>query len=132
MKCVSVTGIFFLSQEMSSCDSIFLPVILNFSCDKKFLLVTRNIFMWQEMASLCILQINILKMATKINNNETICRHNKYGHCKYGETCRHYHVNEICERSKCKIFRCEKRHPRECKYWREYKICKFNEFCSYK
>ena len=70
-------------------------------------------------------------MATETINCETIYRHNKYGYCKCGETCRYLHVNYLCERSDCEIYRCEKRHPRECKYWREYRRCKFNEFCSY-
>ena len=70
-------------------------------------------------------------MATETINCETIYRHIKYGYCKYGETCRYLHVNYLCDRSYCEISRCEKRHPRECKYWREYRRCKFNEFWSY-
>ena len=60
-----------------------------------------------------------------------ICRHNKYGHCKFQDLCNLNHVNEKCEDIYCEIVNCQKRHPRKCKFFLEYKRCKFGDFCSY-
>ena len=42
------------------------------------------------------------------------------------EMCRNLHINDICENASCEIKRCNQRHPRECRYYREYSRCKFN------
>ena len=60
-----------------------------------------------------------------------ICCHNKYGHCKFQDVCHQNHVNEKCEDINCEIVNCQKRHPRKCKFFLEYKRCKFGDFCSY-
>ena len=62
---------------------------------------------------------------------ENICRYNKFGHCKYGETCHKQHVKELCEIQSCEAQKCPKRHPRVCKYYYEYRRCKFGSFCSF-
>ena len=41
------------------------------------------------------------------------------------------HVNEICVLKDCKLFNCDKRHPKMCKFKREYGRCKFTEYCRY-
>ena len=61
----------------------------------------------------------------------SICLKNKYGFCKFRNTCRNHHVNEKCENVNCDIKLCEKRHPVECKFFRSYQRCKFLEFCHY-
>ena len=45
--------------------------------------------------------------------------------------CRNRHENKICENSSCEIFSCSERHPRECRYFKEYNRCKFNP-CNFK
>ena len=60
-----------------------------------------------------------------------VCRHNKYGHCRYKDVCRNLHVNEMCQDVNCETVKCKKRHPRKCKFFQEYKRCKFGEFCSF-
>ena len=62
----------------------------------------------------------------------SICNFFKFGFCRYGLTCRRKHVVEVCSDASCMIENCEKRHPRVCKYYREYRRCKFGEFCCYK
>ena len=62
---------------------------------------------------------------------ESLCLYNKFGHCKFSETCRKLHNKEICRNKTCEIQHCLKRHPRPCKYFQEYKRCKFGEFCSF-
>ena len=62
----------------------------------------------------------------------SICNFFKFGFCRYGLTCRRKHVLEVCSDPSCIIDNCEKRHPRVCKYYREYRRCKFGEFCCYK
>ena len=42
-----------------------------------------------------------------------------YGHCKFAVKCR-------CETRKCNL-----RHPRICSFFRDYKRCKFGEWCSF-
>ena len=44
--------------------------------------------------------------------------------------CRNLHIDKICENSLCDVVSCNLRHPRECKYYMEYKRCKFNP-CAY-
>ena len=41
------------------------------------------------------------------------------------------HVDERCENSTCEIRSCNLRHPRKCKWFREYRRCKFGEWCSF-
>ena len=62
---------------------------------------------------------------------ETLCLYNKYGYCKFSETCRKFHIKEICENQHCETKSCLKRHPRPCGYYQEYKRCKFGSFCSF-
>ena len=42
------------------------------------------------------------------------------------------HNNEICENPECEIKSCNLRHPRVCNYFRDYKRCKFGEWCSFR
>ena len=63
---------------------------------------------------------------------ENTCLHNKFGHCRYRDSCRHRHIQEICEKDDCEIHNCERRHPRECRFWKVYNRCKFGDFCSFK
>ena len=62
---------------------------------------------------------------------EKICRHNKHGHCKYGEKCNFRHINEKCSTKNCKVSDCEKRHPKICIFKRRFGYCKFTTYCSY-
>ena len=64
-------------------------------------------------------------------SNNTICLHNKFGFCKHGDRCWKEHVSEICKTSECDASECQKRHPRECKYFLEYRRCKFGDFCAF-
>ena len=61
----------------------------------------------------------------------TLCLFNKFGYCKFGERCRRHHINEICEESSCEIFHCRQRHPKNCKFYRNYGRCKFSP-CAFK
>ena len=63
--------------------------------------------------------------------NEKICLYNKFGHCKFRETCRLQHINEICEIPSCETETCLKRHPRSCRFFTDFKRCKFGTYCSF-
>jgi hypothetical protein len=65
-------------------------------------------------------------------NCENVCRHNKFGYCKFGQTCRKRHTEDICDYKDCEIKLCEKRHPRSCRFYSEFGRCKFGEFCRFK
>ena len=60
-----------------------------------------------------------------------VCKHFKFGHCKFRLHCRYRHVDVLCEDSSCDINTCEKRHPMICKFYYNYGRCKFSP-CSYK
>ena len=60
-----------------------------------------------------------------------ICLHNKFGFCKHGEKCRNRHIQEICNNDECKVNECARRHPKECRYFRLFKRCKFGEYCAF-
>ena len=64
--------------------------------------------------------------------NTSLCKFFKFGFCRYGLTCRRKHIVEVFSDASCIIVNCEKRHPRICKYYREYRRCKFGIFCCYK
>ena len=40
--------------------------------------------------------------------------------------CKKLHVNQICENTPCKVMCCLKQHPIQCKYYTNYKRCKFD------
>ena len=63
-------------------------------------------------------------------DTNTLCLHNKFGHCKFQDTCRHRHVSSLCDTDNCEISSCDKRHPRICHYYLNYRRCKFFP-CSY-
>ena len=56
----------------------------------------------------------------------TLCLFNKYGYCKYKETCRKHHVNEKCENVSFEVAMCRLRHPKFCKFYKNYGYCKFS------
>ena len=60
-----------------------------------------------------------------------ICLWNKFGFCQFLEKCNLRHVNEKCTKKECKVYECEERHPKPCKYLRDYKYCKFNDYCRF-
>ena len=38
---------------------------------------------------------------------------------------------DICENSSCELSKCKQRHPKECKFYRDFQRCKFNP-CKYR
>ena len=61
----------------------------------------------------------------------SVCIYRKYGHCKYLETCKFRHIEKICDEEACEIENCHSRHPRDCRFFRDYRKCKFGDYCSY-
>ena len=61
----------------------------------------------------------------------TICKFNKYGHCKFASHCRYQHDDELCHEDACDTKHCSKRHPKLCRFYLQYNRCKFGEYCSY-
>ena len=62
---------------------------------------------------------------------ETICNFYKYGYCKFRMSCKNKHVTLVCNDEKCNQSKCEKRHPRLCKYISIYGSCKLGSVCAY-
>ena len=63
---------------------------------------------------------------------QEVCKRNKFGYCMHGDLCRYLHVNILCETISCDIISCNKRHPYVCKFYREFRRCKFSDYCKYK
>ena len=61
----------------------------------------------------------------------SVCKHFKFGHCKFGNYCRNRHVATICDDVDCDISLCENRHPKVCKFYQNFGRCKFTP-CSFK
>ena len=62
---------------------------------------------------------------------QDVCRYHQFGHCKFSDKCRFIHAQERCENPECEIRSCNLRHPRKCKWFRDYRRCKFGEWCSF-
>ena len=62
---------------------------------------------------------------------QNVCEYFKFGYCKFLDTCRLMHIKEKCENQSCEIKSCNLRHPRTCKFYRDYRRCKYSEWCSY-
>ena len=60
-----------------------------------------------------------------------VCLSYKFGFCKFKHNCDKVHFSESCEIPNCTGFNCNKRHPRECIFFRRFGRCKFGTFCSY-
>ena len=63
---------------------------------------------------------------------QVICYKNKFGYCRYSDSCRFRHVTTVCDDGQCEIQNCEKRHPKIRRYYRDYRRCKFTIGCKYK
>ena len=61
--------------------------------------------------------------------NALICPFRKYGHCKFGDVCKHFYIYHTCLNIQCKDMSCKSRHPKSCKYFAKG-ICKFGNSCS--
>ena len=60
-----------------------------------------------------------------------ICMFNKFGFCKKGDTCRKIHLVEICMKDVCDARKCDKRHPRPCKFFNQKGFCRFEDNCKF-
>ena len=63
---------------------------------------------------------------------QNVCRYYQFGFCKFTDRCRFQHVEEICRNPSCEIRGCSLRHPKVCKFFRDYNRCKFGEWCCFK
>ena len=62
------------------------------------------------------------------NTKIVICKYNNYGYCKYQKHCNFIHSEDKCVNIHCKNSKCEKRHPKECRYkskCRRFKTCSY-------
>ena len=51
--------------------------------------------------------------------------------CKFSDKCRNKHVTIVCDDENCKIDSCEKRHPKQFRFQRDFGRCKFAKCCSF-
>ena len=63
--------------------------------------------------------------------NESICKFNQSGFCKYQTHCRKQYIMDICPTSLCSNMSCSLRHPKVCKFFTNFRRCKFGESCAY-
>ena len=62
---------------------------------------------------------------------EIICQFNKFGFCKFRTNCFRKHESRKCENEHCDIRECPLRHPKKCRYFVEFKNCKFGTYCKF-
>ena len=60
------------------------------------------------------------------------CRKFKYGNFKCKDKCHFRHNTTMCTDNNCKVFECEKKHPRTSSYLKVYRSCTFTAFCLQK
>ena len=60
-----------------------------------------------------------------------VCMFNKFGFCKWEASCKKIHLDEICLLEECESRKCNKRHPRPCKYFSERGFCKYGSHCRF-
>ena len=60
-----------------------------------------------------------------------ICMFDKFGFCKERDNCEKTHLTEVCVQEECDARKCDKRHPRPCKYFQQNGYCKFKFNCKY-
>ena len=60
--------------------------------------------------------------------------HQKFGHCKFKESCSKRHFQEICQNLSACVSKtsCQKRHPKGCKRFAMEGVCKFGASCDYR
>lgn len=63
---------------------------------------------------------------------QNVCTFFKFGFCKYTVKCRFLHVKENCENLECDVISCNLRHPKICRFYRDYRRCKFGEWCCFR
>ena len=65
--------------------------------------------------------------------DETVCKHNQRGFCKFKLSCRNKHENTLCPKKDTYTLReCISRHPKVCKNYKRDETCGFNDQCAYK
>ena len=65
--------------------------------------------------------------------DDTVCKHNQKGFCKFKLTCRNKHENALCPQEvTCISKECILRHPKVCKNFNKEGACRFKEKCAYK
>ena len=57
---------------------------------------------------------------TLVSGDANVCKHFKFGFCKFGEKCKKQHLKEICQTEDCNLKTCNKRHPKICKFFSLY------------
>ena len=60
-----------------------------------------------------------------------VCLFDKFSFCKNGVKCSRVHLKEVCLKRECDYRKCNKRHPRPCRFFRENGFCKFGTSCRY-
>ena len=61
-----------------------------------------------------------------------VCMFDKFGFCKWETTgCNKVHLKENCLLEECDIRKCQKRHPRPCKFFTERGNCKYGGGCKF-
>ena len=63
--------------------------------------------------------------------DSTICKWNKYSHCRYGRFCLYKHENKRCQEPDCDARQCNLRHPRPCRNIVLGRSCPFGKICSF-
>ena len=61
----------------------------------------------------------------------TICKFNKFGHCRYVKNCNFVHIDDKLKKENFDVKMCAFRHPKNCRYIEKNQKCKFDVFCVF-
>ena len=62
---------------------------------------------------------------------QNVSRYFKFGYYKFSDIFGLMQISEICKNPSCDVKNCNLRHPQICKYFCDYKKCKFGEWCYF-
>ena len=60
-----------------------------------------------------------------------VCLYDKFSYCQNGVRCRRVHLKETCLIRECDYRKCNKRHPRPCRFLMLNGFCRFGSSCRY-
>ena len=60
-----------------------------------------------------------------------VCLFDKFSFCKNGVRCTRIHLKEVCQIRECDYKKCNKRHPKPCRIFRQIGFCRFGTNCKH-
>ena len=123
-----VHAFFFAKSEICTFHSLSIELMQHLSNSPGPVFIIQNKFKESEMKPVQPIQKpDASSDVTLVSGDALVCKHFKFGFCKFGEKCHKQHLKETCQTKDCHVKTCNKRHPRICKYFTVNQLCKFGD-----